>query len=70
MLFLFLLACTPSDGADWSDAGGWASVRPPPGHDDAECWVWTVRGNPWTDALGGPVCFTPALSSPAKPEGA
>jgi hypothetical protein len=61
MWFMLLLACfTPSDGEDWSDAGGWARVRSPPGHETAECWVWTDRGNPWVDALGGPVCFEAA----------
>ena len=58
-LFLLLLSCSPSDNADWTDAGGWARVRPPPGYDDGryECFVWAERGNPWVDALGGPECF-------------
>jgi len=60
MLLPFLIACfffTPDDGDDWSNAGGWAQVRPPPGHEDQDCWVWSDRGNPAVDALGGPVCF-------------
>lgn len=61
MLLLALLACfTPDDGDDWTDEGGWAQVRPPPGHTDQECWVWSDRGNPAVDALGGPVCFPKA----------
>lgn len=52
MLLLMLLACTPNDGADWTLEGGWAHVRPPPGHADQECWVWSSRG-----VLTGPVCF-------------
>ena len=57
LLLLTLLSCSPSDGADWTDAGGWASVRPPPGYEDYACFVWAERGNPWVDALGGPECF-------------
>lgn len=59
LILPLLLSCfTPSDGEDWSSEGGWASVRPPPGYEDTyTCFVWAARGNPWVDAIGGPVCL-------------
>lgn len=49
-----------SDAVDgWAippNSGAWLSVRPPPGHEDAECWVFVVNQN-FQTAYGGPACF-------------
>lgn len=55
-----LLALGKSDADDsWSvppNSGAWLGVRPPPGHEDAECWVFVVNQN-FQTAYGGPACF-------------
>lgn len=58
MMLILLLACSAlqSDGSSAPD-GVWQKVRPPPGQEAYECWVWAVWGNPFTDAVGGPECF-------------
>lgn len=61
VLALAITFLVRSDAVDgWSippNSGVWLSVRPPPGHEDAECWVFVVNQN-FQTAYGGPACFS------------
>lgn len=64
VLALAIMFFVRSDAVDgWAippNSGAWLSVRPPPGHEDAECWVFVVNQN-FETAYGGPACFSAVI---------